>query len=67
MPNIYLFLPDGKINIDLFKILNNTKDFLEITSLDNRNEKYYTISFRKDYDINIEIDKLIFSYLEYYV
>ena len=41
-----------KINIDLFKITNNSKDFLEISPWKSKIEKYYTISFRKDYDIN---------------
>ena len=41
-----------KINIDLFKITNNSKDFLEISPWKSKIEKYYTISFKKDYDIN---------------
>ena len=93
---IFLSFLEGKeINIDLFKITNNSKDFLEISPWKSKIEKYYTISFRKDYDINNlfsgsskikkkyyipsenwkikgllinnEIDKIIFSYLGYYI
>lgn len=92
---IFLSFLEGEINIDLFKIENNSKDFLEISPWKSKIEKYYTIRFRKDYDINNlfsgsskikkkyyvpsenwkikgvlinnEIDKIIFSYLGYYI
>tara|TARA_Y100000991_G_C21935636_1_gene332835 strand:- start:760 stop:1149 length:390 start_codon:yes stop_codon:yes gene_type:complete len=92
---IFLFFLEREINIDLFKIKNNSTDFLEISPWENKIEKYYTISFRKNFDmnklfsgytkinkkyyipsenwkveeilINREIDKIIFSYLGYYI
>ena len=92
---IFLSFLEGEINIDLFKIKNNSTDFLEISPWKNKIEKYYTISFRKNFDINTlfvgyskvnkkyyipsenwkvkeilinkEIDKIIFSYLGYYI
>ena len=89
------FLEEKIVNIDLFKITNNSNDFLEISPWKNKIDKYYKISFRKDYDINNlfsginkinkkyyvpsenwkikgilinkEIDKIIFSYLGYFI
>jgi hypothetical protein len=93
---IFLSFSEEKIvNIDLFRITNNSNDFLEISPWKKKIDKYYKISFRKDYEINNlfsginkinkkyyfpsenwkikgilinkEIDKIIFSYLGYFI